>query len=133
MQSADRHIQALRRIFCIRSGKVHTPSSNVPQSHSSWFKEEGWMNEHNADTFFETTERGYYLPENNILYTYIGKDFSFTEKTISNLKLVLSDLQEVFEVNQDTKICFGPKDMFFNDREHKQLCIGTLGDIQDSR
>ena len=126
MTNDNAPLQISRKLFCIKDGEVKVPSSDELASHTEWFQNEGWIDENNANTFLETTERGYYSPENNTVYAYIGKDFSFTEKTISQIKSVLNELEKSLELKSNTKICFGPKDSFFNGTEHPQYYLGIL-------
>jgi len=128
--SKDETFHRSRRMFCIKDDCLEIAPANTSWSHFEWFKDEGWINESTTGAFFNKTIRGFYTPQNNTLYTYTGNQgFHFNNEVISVLKTHLKGLEGALGLNQNTNICFGPKDRVIGGTTWAQLCIGTLSTL----
>jgi hypothetical protein len=120
-----------RIMFCIIGDEVKVGPIGTTESHLDWFKREGWIaeTEENAEEFLNTHIRGFFLQSENGLYCYRGVGFGFDEDVISELKKYLPKLKEVFNLNNDTKICFGPKDSPLEGINWPRYYAGTLKEL----
>lgn len=120
-----------RIMFCIVEGEAKVGPIGTADSHLDWFKKEGWIqeNEEDAEEFLNTHIRGFFFEPVNGLYCYRGVGFRFDGDVIEEIKNYLPKLKEALKLNDDAKICFGPKDNPINDIEYPQYCAGTLKEL----
>ena len=118
-----------RRMFCIKDGRVEVGPTKTKDSHLEWFKKEGWVNEENAEEFLNKVVRGFYLPSENGLYCYRGVGFWYDDEVIKEIIGKLPQLKKALNLNDDTKICFGPKDSPLEGIKYPRHCSGTLKEL----
>ena len=127
----DKKFHSLRIMFCIRDGKVEVAPSNIADSHIEWFEREGWITDENAEDFLRQNIRGFYLPDQNKLYCYRGVGFSFDDKVLPEVLDKITELKKVFNLNDDTEIHLGPKDVSVRGVEYQRVFAGTLKELID--
>jgi len=120
-----------RIMFCIVGDGVKVGPLGSSESHLDWFKREGWIaeNEENAEEFLNTHIRGFFLKSENELYCYRGVGFYFDDDVIKEIKKHLLKLKEAFNLSDNAKICFGPKDSPLENIDWPRCCAGTLKEL----
>lgn len=98
----------------------------IKDSHLEWFKKEGWITEANAELFLNKTIRGFYLMSENSLYCYKGIGFYYDDVLIQEVLAKLPELKKILNLNEKTKIYFGPKDSPIEGKEYPRYCAGVL-------
>jgi len=79
-----------------------------------------------------THVRGFYLKSENQLHCYRGVGFGFNEDVIKEIKTYLPKLKKAFNLNDSSRICFGPKDSPLEGVKWPRFCAGTLRELLDS-
>ena len=126
--SGKKPFHEMRRMFCIKDGKVVLGPEDSLLSHYEWFKSEGWFSDASGDVFMNTTIRGCYVPAKDSLYSYRGAmAFSFDDTLIAEVMKCLPELREQLDLNDETKVCFGPVESIVMNKEYPQKCIGNVG------
>ena len=125
----DEEFHRSRIMFCIKDGEVKVGPKGTKNSHLEWFISEGWTTEENAEEFMSKVIRGFYLPKENALYCYRGIGFWFDEGVISEIKKKLPEIKETLNLNDETKINFGPKDNPIDGVTYPQKYEGTIGEL----
>ncbi len=126
----DHELHRSRVMFCLRDNGVEVAPKGTTNSHLEWFEEEGWVSEENRDEFLNQNIRGFYFPPEDTLYCYQG-NFTFDEELIDKVRKRLEELKEALSLNEETRICFGPKDRIISGREFPQFFAGTLSEFQN--
>jgi len=125
----DEEFHRARRMFVIIGKEIKIGPKGTRDSHLEWFKKEGWLTEETAEGFLEAYARGFYLQSENSLYCYIGLGFWFSEKVINEIIRRLPEIKKALDLNDDTKIYFGPKDNPIDGVEYPQYFVGTLKEL----
>ena len=120
-----------RIMFCIIGDEVKIGLKGTTESHLDWFKRKEWIKEteENAEEFLNTHVRGFFLSSENGLYCYRGLGFGFDENVIKEIKTHLPKLKEAFNLNDNGKICFGPKDSPLEGIDWPRYCAGKLKEL----
>ncbi len=124
-------VHRARIMFCIIGNEIKVGPIGTTESHLEWLKREGLIveTEENTEEFLNAHIRGYFLPNKNGLYAYIGLGFEFNAEVISDVLRRLIQFKEVLNLNNDTKICFGLDESPVNGIEYPQRCLGTLKEL----
>lgn len=122
----DKDFHQSRVMFCIKDGEVEVAPKGTSDSHIEWFENEGWVNKKNEQNFLETNTRGFYLPTENSLYCYKGLGFYFDKELIEEIRRKIPELKTKLNLNENTRVYYGPKDKIVNGREYEQFYGGVL-------
>jgi len=125
----DEQFHRSRIMFCIKDGKIEVEPQGTKNSHLEWFREEGWVTEENTESFLNKTIRGFYQAAENTFYCYKGVGFWYDDEMVKEVIERLSELKQALNFQDDTKICFGPKDSPVDGIEYPRHCGGTLKEI----
>jgi N-acetylglucosaminyldiphosphoundecaprenol N-acetyl-beta-D-mannosaminyltransferase len=92
-----------RRMFCIFQDHLHIAEPNLDDSHSDWFKREGWTTGE-QDELTKRITRGFV--RNGDIYFYSG-DFIVTEADEANFFAHLSEIVDVLHLHDDAHVYGG--------------------------
>jgi hypothetical protein len=125
----DEKFHRSRIMFLIIGQEVRVGTTGTKESHLEWFKREGWLSEETADRFMDEHVRGFYLPSEDSFYCYNGWGFFFDAKVVNEVIEKLSLLKKALNLNDETRICFGPKDNPIGGYTYQQYFAGKIKDL----
>jgi hypothetical protein len=125
----DEEFHRSRIMFVIIGGEVKVGPKGTKDSHLEWFRKEDWVTEENQNEFLEKHIRGFYFPSENCLYCYNGWGFFFDAGVANEIAARIIKLKEAFNLNDETRICLGPKDNPVHGYNYPQYCLGKLKDL----
>lgn len=125
--SDDINFHQRRQMFVLIDDIVETAETQTTQSHSEWFLNSGLTNVHDLEEFLEAYPRGFYWPETDTLYCYIGNEFNVTKELKRHILHELPQfIEKISEITLETTICFGPKDSTIKGISFIQEFFGTF-------
>lgn len=90
-----------RRMFCIKEGKLLLGPVDTSDSHTQWFKKEGW-----SDSSIDELTRGF-VSEKGEVYFYVGLDFEVTEKAKKEMFAHLLELRKKLDLDKTAHLYGG--------------------------
>lgn len=104
-----------RIMFCIVNGEIRVAARGSSQSHSEWFRAEGWMKKETKAKFMESTIRGFLTEDRSAIHFYKGVGFYFNDEMITIVINLMPKIKKaISEIMPETLIKFGPSDEIIN-------------------
>jgi hypothetical protein len=125
-QSGDVDFHRARRMFCIRNGKITIAPDGTTMSHLEWFEAEGWITDHNAREFMDSTIRGIFLPARRALFFYKGMGFFFDAAVVIEARHRAEEIMSALALDRDVAVYVGPPDVVIHGTSYRQERLGTI-------
>jgi hypothetical protein len=115
-------------MFCIVDGDVRVAARGSSQSHSEWFRSEGWMTSETKAEFMESTIRGFLAEDRSAIHFYKGVGFYFNDDMVVNVIRLMPNIKRAMpEIRSETLIKFGPADEIINGVRFSSFTYGKFG------
>lgn len=116
-----------RIMFCIVDGEIRVAARGSSQSHSEWFRAEGWMNGETKAEFMESTIRGFVSEDFSAIHFYKGVGFYFNDEMIASVVGLIPKIKKAIpEVTSESLIKFGPSDEIINGVRFSGFTYGKI-------
>ena len=128
-QSGDVDFHRVRRMFCIRNGKITVAPEGTAMSHLEWFETEGWITKDNVQEVMDSTIRGIFLPARHALFFYKGMGFFFDAAVVKEASRWAEELMSALALDQHVEVYVGPPDAVIHGTQYRQERLGTIESV----